>query len=107
MNGPNANGSSEIGSVIERVSAPKKSGAAPRSTVARPIVAMITAMIGRPMSGRSTTRSRPKPKATMPSIATATPSQNGAPASTSMPATMNPASMTNSPCAKLIASVAL
>jgi hypothetical protein len=60
-------------------SAPKNSGAAPRSTVARPIVAMITAMIGRPMSGRSTTRSSPKPNATMPSTATATPSQNGAP----------------------------
>ena len=33
--------------------------------------------------------------------------QNGAPASSAAPAAMNPANMTNSPWAKLIASVAL
>ena len=48
---------------IARVSPPKASDRRqPRSTAASPIVAMTTAMTGRPISGRSTTRSRPKPK---------------------------------------------
>jgi hypothetical protein len=71
------------------------------------MVAMMTAMIGRPISGRSTTLSRPNPNATIPATPAIAPTQNGAPASTITPAMRKPASMTNSPCAKLIASVAL
>jgi hypothetical protein len=68
---------------------------------------MITATTGRPMSGRSITRSRPKPKPTMPPTPAATASQSGAPYSAIAAATPHPAIMTNSPWAKLMASVAL
>ena len=44
----------------------RRSAPAPRSTAASPIVAMMTATTGRPSSGRSTTRSSPKPKPIMP-----------------------------------------
>ena len=63
VTGPSGIGSSRIGMAIARVPAPNARMAKPRSTAARPIVAMITEMIGRPISGRSTTRSRPKPRA--------------------------------------------
>src|SRR5689334_21082348 len=55
---------------------------------------MITATTGRPSSGRSTTLSNPKPKATMLTTAIVTPSQKGAPAITMVPAIRNPASST-------------
>jgi len=77
------------------------------STAARPIGAITTAMIGRPINGRNTTRSRPKPSSTMPPTESKADTQNGAPRISAAPAAMNPANMTNSPCAKLIASVAL
>ncbi len=77
--GPQMNGSSLMGRVSARVSAPQSSGASPRSTAASPMVAMITATTGRPMSGRSTTRSRPKPKLIMAASPTATASHRGAP----------------------------
>ena len=79
----------------------------PRRTLASPIVAITTAITGRPINGRSTTRSRPKPSATMPMIAISADSQNGSPTVLAIAAAMNPANMTNSPWAKLIASVAL
>ena len=97
---------SPTGMTIAFVPAPKASTATPRSTAASPIVAITTAITGRPISGRSTTRSRPKPSAIMPAIAIAAEAQNGSPASAAA-AAIKPANMTNSPCAKLIASVAL
>src|SRR5881628_4145387 len=63
--GPRMNGSSLIGSTSGFVSAPHMRGPTPRRMAARPIVAMTTAMIARPMRRRSITRSRPKPNATM------------------------------------------
>ena len=54
---------------MARLPAPNAIVAVPRSTAARPIVAITTAITGRPISGRSTTRSRPKPSTTMPAIA--------------------------------------
>ncbi len=92
---------------MTRVPAPNAIVAVPRSTAARPIVAMTTAMTGRPIIGRSTTRSRPKPSAIIPPIASNADAQNGKPASSAAPAVRKPANMTNSPWAKLIASVAL
>ena len=68
---------------------------------------MTTAITGRPISGRNTTRSSPKPSTTMPAIASSAETQNGAPAISAAPAARKPANMTNSPWAKLIASVAL
>ncbi len=47
--GPQMNGSSLMGRGSARVSAPHSSGPSPRSTAARPMVAMITATTGRPM----------------------------------------------------------
>ena len=41
---------------------------------------MMTAMTGRPISGRSTTRSSPKPRTTMPATASSADGQNGKPA---------------------------
>ena len=79
----------------------------PLSTAARPIVAITTAITGRPISGRNTMRSNPKPSITMPATDSSAETQNGAPARSAAPAAMNPANMTNSPWAKLIASVAL
>jgi hypothetical protein len=81
--------------------------AKPRSSAATPIVAMITATTGRPISGLSTTRSSPKPKAIMPASASSAQIQNDSPAKNAPAAAMNPANMTNSPWAKLMASVAL
>ena len=71
------------------------------------MVAMTTAMAGRPMSLRSMTRSRAKPKTIMQTRPSATASHSGAPQAPRLPATTRPAIMTNSPCAKLMASVAL
>ncbi len=73
----------------------------------RPMVAMITAMIGLPSSGRNTMRSSAKLNSTMTAMAVATPASAGMPWALSVTAATKPASMTNSPWAKLIASVAL
>ena len=80
MTGPSWNGSSLTGITIARVPAPNAIVAVPRNTAARPIVAMITAMIGRPISGRSTTRSSPKQNAIIPVSASNAANQNGRPA---------------------------
>jgi len=82
-------------------------GPSPRRIAASPMVAMTTAMTGRPMSLRSTTRSSTKPKTTMLASAAATESHSGAPRTLSAPTTTKPAIITNSPWAKLTASVAL
>ena len=82
---------------MARVPAPKAITAVPRNTAASPIVAMTTAITGRPISGRSTTRSSPKPSATMPPIASSEDSQNGIPAISAATAARKPANMTNSP----------
>ena len=66
--------------LIARVPAPKAMVAEPRSTAAMPMVAMITAITGRPMSGRSTIRSKPKPNAAMPAMASEAQIQNESPA---------------------------
>ena len=72
------------------------------------MVAMMTATTGRPSSGRSTTRSRPKPKPIMTASADDDGRRSAAPSSAErVTATTKPASMTNSPWAKLMASVAL
>jgi len=76
--GPSTNGSSLIGRARFLVSAPQVSGPMPRSTAASPIVAMTTAMTGRPMSLRKTARSRPKPNAIMAASPHTTESQSGA-----------------------------
>ena len=68
---------------------------------------MITATTGRPSSGRSTTRSSPKPKPIITASVTATATASGIPSMESIIATIKPANMTNSPWAKLMASVAL
>ncbi len=82
-------------------------GPRPRRIAASPIVAMTTAITGRPMSLRSITRSRTNPNTTRLPIAPRIASHSGAPQTMSAPAATKPAIMTNSPCAKLIASVAL
>ena len=106
MIGPRNNGSSPTGMSIERTPAPNTSVATPRISDASPIVAMITDTVGRPSSLRSTTRSSPKQNATIPTTAIRQASQNDnwAPIAA---AAMMAANITNSPCAKLIASVAL
>ena len=71
------------------------------------MVAITTATMGRPMSRRSITRSRPKPKPIIPASPTPTASHSGAPQRPSATATTNAAIITNSPWAKLMASVAL
>ncbi len=71
------------------------------------MVAMTTAITGRPMSRRSMTRSRTKPNAIRLTSASVTASQSGAPQTMRAPAATKPAIMTNSPWAKLMASVAL
>ena len=74
---------------------------------ATPMVAMMTATTGLPSSGLSTTLSRPKPKPIIASRTTTMAAISGAPSKPSAVTTIMPASMTNSPWAKLIASVAL
>ena len=99
-------GSSPIGSGRARVSMPSDERPQPRSTAATPMVAMMTATTGLPSSGRSTTLSRPKPKPIIASRTTTTAAISGASAPSTV-TTIMPASMTNSPWAKLMASVAL
>ncbi len=77
--GPRMNGSSLMGRVRDLVPAPHTMGPKPRRTAARPMVAMTTAMTGRPISLRSIVRSSPKPKPIMPARPNATASQSGAP----------------------------
>ena len=60
--GPITKGSSLMGRGSVFVPAPKKVGPTPRRIEASPMVAMTTAITGRPMSLRSTTRSRANPK---------------------------------------------
>ena len=90
-----------------RVSPPTVIGGRPRSMAPSPMVAMMTAMIGRPSRGRSTTRSSAKLKATITATAIPTAASTGMPLAASASAATKPASMTNSPWAKLMASVAL
>ncbi len=87
-----------------RVPAPKIRVAPPRSTAATPIVAMMTAITERPIIGRKT-RSSPKQSTTMPMTAISAASQNET--TVAAAAAIKPPNMTNSPCAKLNASVAL
>ena len=104
---PKEIGVSPIGSDSARVSPPTVIGGRPRSMAPRPIVAMMTAITGRPSSGRSTMRSSPKPKATITATVMATAAITGMPLAASASAATKPASITNSPWAKLMASVAL
>jgi hypothetical protein len=99
-------GSSPIGSGSALVCAPTVIGGRPRRIAASPMVAMMTATTGRPSSGRSTERSSRKLSTIMPITAAAIAAQIGRCAESAVVA-MKPASMTNSPWAKLIASVAL
>ena len=74
------------------------------------MVAMITATIGRPSNGLSTTRSRAKPKPIMTASTITTAAIAPTIGETLKPTTTAPTSaaiITNSPWAKLIASVAL
>jgi hypothetical protein len=71
------------------------------------MVAMMTATTGRPSRGRNTTRSKPKLKTIMTTSAATTPPMTGMPLTPRTRAATKPASITNSPCAKLMASVAL
>ena len=105
--GPMMKGSSGMGRGSGRDPAPNAVGPIPRRMEARPMVAMTTAMTGRPISLRSITRSRPKPKAIMVPMPSPTASQSGAPQTPSAAATRMPAIITNSPWAKFTASVAL
>ena len=77
--GPSESGVSPIGSGSARVSPPTVIGGKPRSMAPSPMVAMITAMIGLPSSGRSTTRSSAKLNSTMTATAAATPASAGMP----------------------------
>src|SRR5262245_7196612 len=105
--GPRTMGASGTGSGSGRDPAPKVGGPIPRRMEARPIVAMTTAMTGRPMSWRSMTRSSPNPKATMVARPSVTDTHRGAFEMSSAAATRMPEIITNSPCAKFTASVAL
>ena len=78
-NGPRMMGSSLIGSAIGLVSAPSARGPTPRRIAARPIVAMMTATMGRPMRGRSTVRSSPKPNPIIARTPAPMASHSGAP----------------------------
>jgi hypothetical protein len=71
------------------------------------MVAMTTAITGRPISLRSMIRSSTKPKPIMVPRPTRTDTHSGAPATSSIPTTTMPAIITNSPWAKFTASVAL
>ena len=99
-------GASPMLSDTARVSPPTVIGGNPRNMAPRPMVAMITAMIGRPSSGLSTMRSSAKLNATMMATAAPMATRTGILAASAM-AAMKPANITNSPCAKLMASVAL
>ncbi len=77
--GPRTIGVSPIGSGSARVSPPTVIGGRPRRMAPRPMVAMMTATTGRPSSGRSTTRSRPKLKTTMTATAASTAPRTGMP----------------------------
>src|SRR5215510_6649174 len=105
--GPITKGSSLMGSGSDLVPAPKNVGPTPRRIEARPMVAMTTAITGRPMSLRRTTRSSAKPKTIMLTSPSTMASQRGAPAAPRAAATTSPAIITNSPWAKFTASVAL
>src|SRR6185436_9081069 len=105
--GPSTMGSSGIGRGKGRDPAPNVVGPIPRRMAARPIVAMTTAMTGRPISLRSITRSRAKPKAIMVARPSAIDTHSGAFQMSRAAATRMPAIITNSPWAKLTASVAL
>ncbi len=89
------------------VSAPTVMGGRPRRMAASPMVAMITATTESRSFTRSTTRSSAKLKRIMMPTVSATAPTIGRLAATSEVAAIYPASITNSPCAKLIASVAL
>ena len=95
--GPSTNGSSLMGKGSVLVPAPKKVGPTPRRIEASPIVAITTAITGRPMSLRRTTRSRAKPKTTMPASPMRMATHKGAPAALRLRATASPAIITNSP----------
>src|SRR4029077_5371800 len=105
--GPSTNGSSGMGRGSVRVPAPRVDGPMPRRIEASPIVAMTTAITGRPMSLRSMTRSRRKPNPTMVPRPMRMADHRGARSASRAPATTRPAIITNSPCAKFTASVAL
>ena len=105
--GPSTNGSSRNGSGSSRVPWKMPNGPSPRRMAASPMVAMTTAITGRPMSLRSITRSSANPNRTMPAIANATDGHSGTPSTVRAPTARKPAIMTNSPWAKLTASVAL
>jgi hypothetical protein len=84
---------------------PHSMGARPRNTKARPTVAMIMPIAGRPIMGRSTTRSvtRPSPAMTTSVIGMATRAGRSA----SRAAAMKAPNIMNSPWAKLMTPVAL
>src|SRR6266446_481379 len=105
--GPSTIGSSGMGRGSVRVPAPRVDGPMPRRIEARPIVAMTTAITGRPMSLRSMTRSRRNPKPTMAPRPMRMATHRGARSASRAPATTRPAIITNSPWAKFTASVAL
>lgn len=86
-----------MGRGSDLVPAPKKVGPTPRSIEASPMVAITTAITGRPMSFRNTTRSRAKPKTTMLASPRVMAAQRGAPAELMASATTRPAIITNSP----------
>src|SRR5213594_1797546 len=69
--GPSTNGSSRIGSGSGLLPEKIVKGPTPRRIDASPIVAMTTAITGRPMSLRSMTRSRTKPNTTRLAMASA------------------------------------
>src|SRR5882762_6702105 len=77
--GPSMNGSSRMGSGSGLDPEKIVNGPRPRRIDASPMVAITTAITGRPMSLRSITRSRMKPKATRLTSASAMASHNGAP----------------------------
>src|SRR5262245_9326442 len=105
--GPRVKGSSRIGSASGLVPAPRNVGPMPLRMEASPIVAMTTAMTGRPISFRSVTRSSAKPNPTMTRRPSVMASHSGAPHTSRLAATTRPAIITNSPWAKFTASVAL
>src|SRR5215471_18770691 len=105
--GPITKGSSLMGRGKGFVPAPKKVGPTPRRIEASPMVAMTTAIIGRPISFRRTTRSRAKPNTIMLASPRRMATHRGAPAALMARATTSPAIITNSPWAKFTASVAL
>src|SRR3989441_2322070 len=77
--GPTMNSSSLIGSARGFVSPPPPSGAPPRPVAARTHLPPTTAPMGRPLRGRTITRSSPNPNPTIPRRPADTASQSGAP----------------------------